>query len=192
VLNEEKQGISPLDLFTVVFSFAFVLYISAPIITHFLESKGIAKAQIEIAELTAGLRQPGALSKERFAALNLEQNNMLSHGQSRAIASETSSAPSDLHPGLPHGLPPGLPPKNFLAEIREQTQEGTLGKDPWGRSYHYLFVHNHSGMPTHVVVWSDGPDGISQTSVRAQVSQNSFTTSISFQGDDVGTTTALR
>src|SRR4051812_11707330 len=59
--------------------------------------------------------------------------------------------------------------------------KGDAGKDPWGNPYHYTFVRNKMGVPTHVVVWSDGPNMRSETPTPEKAQG-----AIAFTGDDVG------
>ena len=41
--------------------------------------------------------------------------------------------------------------------------EGLAGQDPWGQSYNYKVLRDAYGLPTHIVVWSKGPNGVQDT-----------------------------
>lgn len=69
---------------------------------------------------------------------------------------------------------------------------GKLGLDPWGQPYRYSFVEEatESGQnATVVLVWSDGPNGKSETDYdsmeQIKITKYSNLSKI-FQGDDVG------
>lgn len=65
----------------------------------------------------------------------------------------------------------------------EERWEGFLDKDPWGQSYAYKVVRDVYGLPTHLIVWSRGPNGIQDTPDSAlRISNNE----IRFSMDDLG------
>ena len=78
------------------------------------------------------------------------------------------------------------------ASVREKAPllltDGQMGKDPWGRPFHYA-VRKHldqDGKPTGtstVYVWSDGANGKSETNV-----PETFEKRFAIDGDDVGRT----
>ena len=46
----------------------------------------------------------------------------------------------------------------------ESPAVGTIGHDPWGRPFHYFVQKPESGSnSTRIFVWSDGPNGLSDT-----------------------------
>lgn len=62
---------------------------------------------------------------------------------------------------------------------------GEIGKDPWGNAFRYRVLRDKLGVFTHVVVWSDGPNGESETSGGAFA--NEFQVAdLNFTGDDFG------
>ena len=176
MLIQEKQGFSSLDFFTIVFSFAFIIYISAPIISRHLEAEGINKAEQDIAELSHSLLQP-APNHESFLA-----SAPPSKHSNRGIASvDPNDSSGDISSQ-----------RNILASIKNQKDTGEIGVDPWGKPYHYLFVRNMMGTQTHLVLWSEGPDRRNQTEVQAQVAQRTNAVIVAFQGDDVGSVIPVR
>lgn len=65
---------------------------------------------------------------------------------------------------------------------------GSLGRDPWGRAFHY-FVRRKEGSEgvrplIRIYVWSGGPDGISNTDMAA--AETDASQAAKFQGDDTG------
>lgn len=65
--------------------------------------------------------------------------------------------------------------------------EGTLGKDPWGRPFRYFVQLLADPAKVMVFVWSDGPNGIAESSdaVRAP-SAAVGRVGFRFRGDDLG------
>lgn len=41
--------------------------------------------------------------------------------------------------------------------------EGLVSKDPWGQAYSYKVLRDAYGLPTHILVWSKGPNGVQDT-----------------------------
>ncbi|MCM2280439.1 MAG: hypothetical protein NDI61_01175 [Bdellovibrionaceae bacterium] len=65
--------------------------------------------------------------------------------------------------------------------------EGIMGKDPWGRPFHYKVLRAHGGLPVRILVWSDGPNAASESELADfEVAQLSPSEQVQFQGDDVG------
>lgn len=53
--------------------------------------------------------------------------------------------------------------------------EGLISKDPWGQSYSYKVIRDAYGLPTHVLVWSKGPNGIQDTpDNELRITENGF------------------
>ncbi len=61
--------------------------------------------------------------------------------------------------------------------------EGELGRDPWGRPYHYSVRPQPNSERRIILVWSDGPDGKPDTDPQ-QIADGSG--AAHFKGDDVG------
>lgn len=70
--------------------------------------------------------------------------------------------------------------------------EGVVGRDPWGEPYSYKVLRNVYGQPTHVLVWSKGPNLVSDTNERVLVrGLDQSSSEVSFDGDDLGSTYSL-
>lgn len=41
--------------------------------------------------------------------------------------------------------------------------EGLVAKDPWGQAYSFKVLRDAYGLPTHMLVWSKGPNGVQDT-----------------------------
>lgn len=67
--------------------------------------------------------------------------------------------------------------------LKQFAWEGVVEKDPWGQSYSYRMLRNAYGLPTHLVVWSKGPNGEQDTpdNELRVVGGN-----VAFRGDDLG------
>ena len=59
---------------------------------------------------------------------------------------------------------------------------GEIGQDPWGAAFRYLVLRDPAGDPTHVVVWSSGPNRQRETQ-GGDLKRGSM---VSFVGDDFG------
>jgi hypothetical protein len=80
-------------------------------------------------------------------------------------------------------------PASVSPAMTSTLREGDIGKDPWGRPFHYWV---RPGAQRLVIVWSDGPNGVpesgqalklaAETASQEKVSQ----TDLRFQGDDLG------
>jgi hypothetical protein len=176
MITQEKQRFSSLDFFTIIFSFGFIVYISAPIVTHHLESGGIKKAQSDISEIGKNLLLP-AVSHESFLAATRPRITS-KRGIASVDADKSHSQISE---------------QTLLAMVKKQKDSGEEGLDPWGKPYQFLFVRNKLGAQTHIAVWSSGPDQKNETDVTAQLAQNAGgPISLSFQGDDVGALIPIR
>jgi len=68
------------------------------------------------------------------------------------------------------------------ASISTRLTEGDIGKDPWGRRFHYALKSAPGASKRLVIVWSDGPDGVSQT----DPNELSSAQPSAFRGDDTG------
>ncbi|MFK8137819.1 MAG: type II secretion system protein GspG [Bdellovibrionales bacterium] len=60
----------------------------------------------------------------------------------------------------------------------------SASKDPWGNPYMYRMVRDSFGLPTHIVVWSKGPNGAQDTPDRDIASFDK--TDSKFRMDDIG------
>lgn len=78
------------------------------------------------------------------------------------------------------------------ASINAELPEGTLGTDPWGKSYHYRILRNSYGQPTHVLIWSAGPNGNVETPMGNLSEGGRQMASAVFEGDDVGVLMSAR
>ena len=94
------------------------------------------------------------------------------------------------------GLKKFLPNKvtdRTLASVSEETiieysskigDEGTLGKDPWGKPYIYKLLKDDSGNVSQLLVISSGPDMKLTTNIEPRdLKSKSY---LSFRGDDIG------
>ena len=63
--------------------------------------------------------------------------------------------------------------------------DGTLGKDPWGRPYRYKVFRDDSGAAKRVAVWSEGKNSQNETDFSAAAVPAKPSLSI-FSGDDTG------
>lgn len=65
--------------------------------------------------------------------------------------------------------------------------EGSLGKDPWGRPYRYKLLRSNEGNAVRILVWSEGPNEVSDTEfMEVDVALSAPKEKIKFGGDDVG------
>ena len=172
---KEYRVFSTLDFFTLIFSFSLIAYVATPIVSRNLQSEGISRAQGEMVVLSEALLAPAQLPL-------LKVTSVTAHASGRGLASVSNSELSQEVKGI----------SDSARALKSEKNEGELGVDPWGFPYHYLFVRNVSGMQTHLIVWTNGPDHQSQTNVKAQLSQDPRRAIVSFQGDDLGSVTAIR
>ncbi|HEX4923026.1 MAG TPA: hypothetical protein VFV50_03035 [Bdellovibrionales bacterium] len=64
-------------------------------------------------------------------------------------------------------------------------------RDPWGQPYKAKFLRNPYGIPTHLVIWSPGPNGHHDTaSVESSAKVGAM--AVVFDGDDLGFITSVR
>lgn len=84
---------------------------------------------------------------------------------------EDANAPNPRTPSSTNPVSSEIKPE------RLDLTEGTIGKDPWGRPFHYS-VRDHQ-----IFVWSDGLNG---------KSESTSSPSFALQGDDVGSVRRLR
>ncbi|MEC9282693.1 MAG: hypothetical protein VX642_08265 [Bdellovibrionota bacterium] len=61
--------------------------------------------------------------------------------------------------------------------------EGLAGTDPWGQSYNYKVLRDAYGLPTHLIVWSKGPNGVQDTPDSELIMSGN---KVSFSLDDLG------
>ena len=72
------------------------------------------------------------------------------------------------------------------------SEEQTLSSlDPWGNPYKARFLKNPYGIPTHLVIWSGGPNGRQDTS-SVESSAKVGAMGVVFDGDDLGFITSAR
>lgn len=75
-------------------------------------------------------------------------------------------------------------PKEGVRMIASDVGAPTLGSDPWGQPFQYKVLRNAYGQPTHIAVWSMGPnkkDDTREITVRPNASFVRL-----FMGDDIG------
>jgi hypothetical protein len=60
--------------------------------------------------------------------------------------------------------------------------EGRMGRDPWGRPYHYSVRQSTHGPRRLIYVWSEGPNGKSESEAAIEAEETPF----HFKGDDNG------
>jgi hypothetical protein len=180
--NEENQGFTSFDFITMLFSFAVIAAVTAPIIKkNFETDQNVQVARNQLGELGHTLMDPVALN---IVSMNSEPKSQ----NDRSVASihEDNKIPSfDI--------------EDLKNHVKKNEWEGQIGKDPWGNPYHFAFLKNQNGVVSHVAVWSDGPNHTAETSVRDQMGQKPGVDSIvanpmeiKFQGDDVGAVYPIR
>jgi hypothetical protein len=172
--HEENSGFTSFDFVTLIFSFAVIVAVSAPIIQrNFQADPNIQVAQNQAFSLSQSLLSPKML--EIMAA----RSNGEEFG-SRSIAS-VSSDDSKI---------PNIDMASIKSHLKNGEWEGDVGKDPWGTPYHFAFIRNAQGTPTHVAVWSDGPNHKSDTTGTKGTGLSPD--AVKFGGDDLGTITSIR
>lgn len=73
----------------------------------------------------------------------------------------------------------------------QETSASQIQKDPWGVPYHREILKNAYGQATHLVVWSEGPNKVVDTTAILPTNKSGVTAVI-FQGDDMGIVLPLR
>ena len=64
---------------------------------------------------------------------------------------------------------------------------GEIGRDPWGQAYRYKVMQDSQGVPSHVLVWSLGPNKLAETKDEIFAAENAENISqLNFSGDDFG------
>lgn len=86
---------------------------------------------------------------------------------------------------------PKVDMESLKAHLKNGEWQGNISMDPWGHPYNFAFLNNVKGTPAQVVVWSNGADGISQTSVHTQ-SANPNEPQFECKGDDLCNITPIR
>ena len=163
---EENQRFTSFDFLTLVVSLVIVVGISAPIINrNFQPDNSVEKAKVSLVQIGQAMISPPNLSTA---------NN-------RSVASVD-----------PHSTSTSVDFEAIRQHLQKGEWEGDIGKDPWGRPYHFSFLRNSSGMHTHVAVWSDGPNQVNESSLHSQPLSGDQSSSVSFKGDDVGNIFPIR
>ncbi len=70
----------------------------------------------------------------------------------------------------------------------EIATSGVMGHDPWGRPFRYLVVRmgqSGAGLRARIIVWSDGPNGRTESDPETIVERGVSGQSV-FHGDDIG------
>ena len=167
--NEENQGFTSFDFITMIFSLAVIIAVSAPILKKKLQPDPNSR----IAEQQASILGHELVSSKLLFSL---ADSRKPGEESRQIASADSKATI-----------PDVDIKVLQAHLKAGESAGTIGKDPWGAPYNFVFVRNAKGMQTRVAVWSNGPNAKNETSV-----QGANAASVNFGGDDVGAIISVR
>ena len=90
------------------------------------------------------------------------------------------------------GPRPSLDPSSRAPASQGAADEQILTQaDPWGRPYHLKYLRNSYGIPTHLVIWSLGPNG-SQDTHSIESNAKGGAQAVIFEGDDVGYVTTIR
>lgn len=154
------KPIKSFDLLSMALLFAIVLGISTAIISQELSDIDRSMGLSEAENLAFQLTQGG------FEVLSPSQMA----GETRGIASASSQK--------------GVGIKNSLGIFESS---GSIGKDPWGQAFRYKVIRDKEGLPTHVLVWSLGPNLEQETPEKAfqSLAANSVA-QLEFQGDDFG------
>jgi hypothetical protein len=170
--NEENHGFTSFDFITMMVSFAVIAAVTAPIIKkNFQDDQNIALARQGSSQVGQTLVNPKNLTT--LAMIDTKSAD-------RAVASVGSNQPAAPHFDM----------ESLKAHLQKGEWQGDVGKDPWNHPYHFSFLRNKNGSPTHVAVWSDGPNSKNETVATdtSVVSPEAF----QFAGDDVGSVIPLR
>src|SRR5947209_3759882 len=130
--NEENQGFTSFDFLTLMFSFAVIVAVSAPIIKRNFQTDNVNIAKRDLNIISNSLLSPNTLN-------TLANYDPVKKSSGRSIASIESSAlaaPVDI--------------KSLQEHLKKGEWEGDVGKDPWGNPYHFAYLKNSKGMATHV------------------------------------------
>lgn len=170
--NLNNQGFSTFDVLTVLGSVFALVLVTAPILGRQINIQHgeSAKARSsDIAELMAASE-----AKQLSASSG---SNETSKGQ-RQIASVSESFAAS---GRPLG-----------GSVSGTDGEADL--DPWGHPYQYHILKNAYGQPTHIAVWSFGPNSKNDTDfdrIRGPI-ESAVAESRIFGGDDIGNVRPIR
>jgi len=69
--------------------------------------------------------------------------------------------------------------------------QGQIGLDPWGHPYQFKLLKLKEFQKTKIVVWSLGPNGVSETT-QDSLDPNRDTESLDFEGDDLGVIVSVK
>jgi hypothetical protein len=171
--TEENHIFTTFDFFTLVLSLVVIVAISAPIINkNFQPDNSVERAKVSLNEIGHVILSPQTL-------MVLAQNYKANGGRAIASVDDKSTTPAiDL--------------ASIQKHLKSGEWEGDVGKDPWGRPYHFSFIRNAAGMRTHVAVWSDGPNQINDSDVKSKLTSVEHPEALKFHGDDVGTVFPIR
>jgi hypothetical protein len=173
--NEENHGFTSFDFITMMISFAVIAAVTGPIIKKNIQSdQSLDQARVETSQLGRSLVNPANLTK-----LVSDNDNPFKKGRAVASVDRKDSGPK-------------LDLESIRSHLKSGEWEGNIGRDPWGNPYHFSFLKNSKGATTHVAVWSDGPNHVSETSVRGQLARPDRPDLIEFKGDDLGSVIPLR
>jgi len=179
--SEEKQRFTSFDFFTMAASLTVIVVVSLPIIKrNFQSDESLATVKRDLGVIGQSVRSPQALSvlAMNAAARSAGDRNIASVGKTTTNPSGNLSLP-DLDLGA------------VREHLKKGEWEGEIGKDPWGSPYHFSFVHNQSGAPHAVAVWSDGPNKTNDTPHGPEDVVDD-PAKLKFKGDDIGAIIPIR
>lgn len=156
MVSKSNQSLKSFDLVGMMFLMVIVVGISTVIISR--EMRDIDQSM-------------GLAEAENLAF-------QLIHGGFAPAASESSRGPASIknpNEGGNEGGESSLGVFNSFGEI---------GRDPWDQAFRYKVLKDEEGMPTHVVVWSYGPNGAPETPEEALRTDSEG--AVRFAGDDLG------
>ncbi|MEQ1875841.1 MAG: hypothetical protein ABL958_04285 [Bdellovibrionia bacterium] len=82
-------------------------------------------------------------------------------------------------------------PLNATSRGPASEEQRLSSLDPWGKPYMARLMRNPYGIPTHLVIWSGGPNGRPDTaSVESSAKVGAM--AVIFDGDDLGFITSVR
>jgi hypothetical protein len=165
--NEENHGFTSFDFITMMVSFVVIAAVTGPIIRKNIQSdQSLDRAKMETKSLGRTLLDPRNIQTMVSGKIPVDKSG-------RSIASLQN-------------LPP-LNVESLKANLKSGISGFKAGRDPWGEEYIAGYLQNAKGLPVSIVVCSNGPDHVSQTSVDGQ-SANNFES----KGDDICSVTPIR
>lgn len=114
----------------------------------------------------------GASEPEELV-VDLEKASFEDHSPDQKLKADGGRSPASIRPPSATQISPS---------------EGSLGRDPWGRPFHYKVFRSTDGEPIRILVWSSGPNKRSETHADPieVASSGELEQPIRFGGDDIG------